>query len=398
MKKIFFLAFACRPDSGSEDAVGWNWILQASKFFDVSVVTKEEFKTDIEKYNINIKFYYVESLEKWHKISIYYEYYRWQKKAYEFIKELCENEKFDYLWYITFGNIILPSYVYRIKVPLIWGPVGGTDEIDKNFEKRLSFKEKFPVQYIRKIILRTLRFNHIYKKMCSKSSIIILRTEETLKYIPDKDKSKIIYHLETAFDKNDVLKFVDRKKVHYIKNDSINLIYTGQLIGRKNIVSLLDAFSYVIKYYPNTILNIVGDGILLESLEKKAKKLIDSGNVKFWGRCDRTKTLQLVYESDVYVFPSLIDTMTFSILEAMVLAKPIVCFDVSGMKYALNDSFAIKTPVYEYSQAIRDYAKNIMYLIDNDKERNRMGLNSKKYVEQNCSWDSIGNFIKDLEI
>jgi len=68
------------------------------------------------------------------------------------------------------------------------------------------------------------------------------------------------------------------------------------------------------------------------------------------------------------------------------------------MKYALNDSFAIKTPVYEYSQAIRDYAKNIMYLIDNDKERNRMGLNSKKYVEQNCSWDSIGNFIKDLEI
>lgn len=39
-----------------------------------------------------------------------------------------------------------------------------------------------------------------------------------------------------------------------------------------------------------------------------------------------------------------------------------------------------------------------MYLIDNDKERNRMGLNSKKYVEQNCSWDSIGNFIKDLEI
>lgn len=271
MKKIVFLAFACRPDSGSEDAVGWNWILQASKFFDVSVVTKEEFKTDIEKYNINIKFYYVESLEKWHKISIYYEYYRWQKKAYEFIKELCENEKFDYLWYITFGNIILPSYVYRIKVPLIWGPVGGTDEIDKNFEKRLSFKEKFPVQYIRKIILRTLRFNHIYKKMCSKSSIIILRTEETLKYIPDKDKSKIIYHLETAVDKNDVLKFVDRKKVHYIKNDSINLIYTGQLIGRKNIVSLLDAFSYVIKYYPNTILNIVGDGILLESLEKKAK-------------------------------------------------------------------------------------------------------------------------------
>lgn len=48
--------------------------------------------------------------------------------------------------------------------------------------------------------------------MCSKSSIIILRTEETLKYIPDKDKSKIIYHLETAVDKNDVLKFVDRKK------------------------------------------------------------------------------------------------------------------------------------------------------------------------------------------
>lgn len=60
------------------------------------------------------------------------------KKAYEFIKELCENEKFDYLWYITFGNIILPSYVYRIKVPLIWGPVGELMKLIK-ISKKIKF-------------------------------------------------------------------------------------------------------------------------------------------------------------------------------------------------------------------------------------------------------------------
>lgn len=387
--KIIFLAFACRPESGSEDAVGWNWILEAAKYYDITVVTKTEFKKDIESKHTNINFLYVDSNEKWHDISIYYEYIMWQKKAYKYLKSINCSAKYDYLWYITFGNIILPAYVYKLNIPIIWGPVGGTDQIVDVFYKKMKFKEKFPVQIVRKLILKTLNINYIFNRMCDKSKIIIVRTKDTVSYIPPQYRYKIITHLETAIDSQDVIKYIENKNI-FLNKDKINLVYTGQLIGRKNVSSLIDAFVKSADKNNNLVLNIVGDGPLIDELKEQARR---NDKIVFWGRCDRKKTLQILAESDIYVFPSLIDTLTFSLLESMVLAKPIICFDVSGMKIALDDSFARKIPVLNYNQCIDEFARSILELSNEPKNRKKMGECAREYVEKNYNWNEIGKFI-----
>ncbi len=35
--KIFVSAYACEPNLGSEIGVGWNWVLQMSKYFELYV-------------------------------------------------------------------------------------------------------------------------------------------------------------------------------------------------------------------------------------------------------------------------------------------------------------------------------------------------------------------------
>ena len=38
--KIFVSAYACEPASGSEIGVGWHWVLEMSKHFELWVLTR----------------------------------------------------------------------------------------------------------------------------------------------------------------------------------------------------------------------------------------------------------------------------------------------------------------------------------------------------------------------
>ena len=46
--KIFVSAYACEPDLGSEIGVGWHWVLEMSKYFDLWVLTRESNRHTIE--------------------------------------------------------------------------------------------------------------------------------------------------------------------------------------------------------------------------------------------------------------------------------------------------------------------------------------------------------------
>ena len=46
--KIFVSAYACEPNLGSEIGVGWHWVLEMSKFFELWVLTRESNRHTIE--------------------------------------------------------------------------------------------------------------------------------------------------------------------------------------------------------------------------------------------------------------------------------------------------------------------------------------------------------------
>ena len=50
MRKILVSAYACEPYKGSEQAVGWNIVLELAKTDDVHVITRANNKIPIEKF------------------------------------------------------------------------------------------------------------------------------------------------------------------------------------------------------------------------------------------------------------------------------------------------------------------------------------------------------------
>ena len=71
---------------------------------------------------------------------------------------------------------------------------------------------------------------------------------------------------------------------------------------------------------------------------------------------DQEKLAQYYSLGDLFVFPSLLDTMPNACLEALACGTPLLCFDVSGMPYIADESVAVFVEprnVDQLEQAVR---------------------------------------------
>jgi len=103
------------------------------------------------------------------------------------------------------------------------------------------------------------------------------------------------------------------------------VVTTGLLIPRKNLHCLLKAFAKV--ELNKVVLIVIGEGPLLHSLQTLAKQLELKEKVIFTGW--REDVLDFLPGCDLFVFPSHLEGLSNSILEAMACGLPCLVSDVS---------------------------------------------------------------------
>lgn len=104
--------------------------------------------------------------------------------------------------------------------------------------------------------------------------------------------------------------------------------YVGQLIVRKRLSTLIEAFHRV--SLPNARLCLIGDGPLRADLENLVASLGESGRVTFLGyRYDR---IALLKGLDLFVLPSELEGIPRCLMEAMSAAVPVIASDIPGCK------------------------------------------------------------------
>lgn len=132
---ILYIAFSCSPNNGSEDSVGWNVPLVASKKHNVFVVTKEEARESVNHWfkmndNPNLHFYYVDIPNIFKKIfdgflfsgrlNVYH------RKALPLVKKICKEKHIDIIHQITPVEFrAIGNYGTIDRVRFICGPIGG---------------------------------------------------------------------------------------------------------------------------------------------------------------------------------------------------------------------------------------------------------------------------------
>ena len=395
--KVLLSAYACEPGRGSEPAVGWNWVCQAARFHQVSVITRANNRAQIEAFLSeepmpNVQWVYFD-LPRWasfwkkghHGIHLYY--CLWQIGAYFLAKRLHRRRPFDLAHHATFVNYWLPIYLVLLPVPLVWGPVGGGESAPPGFWHRCSLRGK-AYEFLRQLGRSLGEINPFVRRTGQEAAFVLATTDETAKRLRRLGCKRVQVCSQVGLPQNEI----ERLKSFPLLRESntFRVLSVGSLIHFKGFDLGLEAFANFQRRFPRSEYRLVGDGPERKRLERLARRLGVAGQVMFLGELPRGEVLAKLGECDVLLHPTLHDSGGWASLEAMAAGRPVICLDCGGPALQVTPETGIKVAGISPSQVISDLAEALVRLASDPEGRARLGAMARVRVREHFSWDSKG--------
>lgn len=175
-----------------------------------------------------------------------------------------------------------------------------------------------------------------------------------------------------------------RSKLNLPHNKKI-ILFIGSLTPRKALRILVKAMKKVVKEIPNAYLVFVGGGTMRQELEAMAIKQKINQSVKFAGFVEDDLKPLYYKSSDLFVLPSFSEGFGIVLLEASACGLPLVVSDLVVFKTIVEEGYnGLSAKVGDEN----DLADTIIYLLENEDIREKMGKNGRKKVED-YSWERI---------
>lgn len=393
MMNYLISAYSVNPYKGSEDSIGWNWVLQYEKNYKegdrIILLTKKFNEKDtrkgLEEFNIQhveLVIVDVPNALNWfrekHSAFHHMYYILWQHWAWLWVKH--SGIRFDVIHHVTMNDYRIPSEMYKAKgAKVIWGPMGGAQVTPRPLK---VYEKNQLVASFREFVNKSCSWNPFYKKALRSYYKIYCINNETQKQISRIVGKDVPLMPELAL--RDEYKNLPIRKGN---NDILKIVFVGRLIGKKGIAFLVDALS-LMPTDMNWELLIFGDGDDHALIEKQ---IADSGigkNVKLMGNRPLNQIAEAYQQADVFVLPSLRETSGNVLLEAMAYAVPIVAFDTSFCRLLKEVDCGVFINTEQALNNIKeDYCKAIVTLGQDKELAKQMGMNGYKYVNSKLTWD-----------
>lgn len=165
-------------------------------------------------------------------------------------------------------------------------------------------------------------------------------------------------------------RFVELSKGKLPNKSGFVFCATSRLVRPKGIGELIEAFKKLQGEFDNHFLWLVGGGPEEEAFKDQAD---NAKNIVFWGY--QKNPLKFVATCDVFVHPSFHEGFSISLIEAAMLAKPIIACDVGGNSELVESGVnGLLIPAKDATTLSETMAK----LESNAKYRTTLGKNARK--------------------
>lgn len=388
-KKILLSAFACHPQQGSEPGYGWNWATGlATRGYEEHCFTRIIAKEAIleASQSMNITFHFIQlpfGLEKLFSkgtIGMYLYYLLWQYKASNLAKNLNKKINIDLIHHISWGSIQLGSFMYRVKRPIIFGPVGGGQFSPEAFQK--YFGKSWHTEVRRKKVSDLLvKFNPAFKNTLKKSHTIIVANEDTKQLATKQGNNNLVILNDIAIKDS----FFSINRQSKLEGSGLNLLWIGRFMPRKGLQLVCETM-YKLAACSNIKLTVVGDGIedvRDQFLAYQAEKQLT--NIHWQGKVPFEKVIDFYKTHDAFFFTSLRDSGPSQLIEAMAYGLPVITINIHGQKEIVNEANGVKVDI-DNPEAISDrLAKEIIKLRDNRQELERLSIGAFDFAQKHKS-------------
>lgn len=405
MLKVLINAYAVAPNWGSEQGMGWNWILQIARYCKVYVITEGEWRDDIEKalellpQKVNIQFYYNPVSPRvrrmcWNQgdYRFYIYYARWQKQAVKIAHEIMREHKIDVIHQLNMVGFREPGQLWRIKdVPYVWGPFSGCMPIKMNYVRDCGLLVR--MRYLLKNCLNWYQFRYLRKvrNAFKRADGLITTDKQIRRLVKDLYGKDALLISETGLQGG----CVPVDTLCRTEGEYLNLLWVGRFIKTKKLDIALRTIAEL--GTKKVRLYVVGFGAPAEEAlyKRMAHDLGIEDKVIWLGRQENTKVKDLMKKMDVLFFTSVLEATSTVVPEAIQNRLPVVCHDCCGFGPLIDDKIGFKIALTNPQQSIADFSKVIGDLCEHRELLSVMKFNFDK-IAQGLTYEWKGERVVDL--
>lgn len=296
------------------------------------------------------------------------------------------NLSIPFIHYSYLFNLVILSKLYKIykktkfKVLRVHSPylVGiGALLFKKFFAKDIKivttyfhFEDRFVFNLIDKLFIK--KWDHIIT--ISEAT----RNDLIKKYNVTPEKITLAYcGISTKYKKNEISRKDNKKQI----------TFCGYLIKRKNINFIIDVASKIKER--DIVFNIIGDGPEKKSLKEYVKTKNLEDKFIFWGYLSEDNKIEILQQSDIFVFPSLMEGFGLAPVEAMACGLPTIVSDRGSLPEIVDDG-GLVLPLDD--QTWVDSIEKIL----NDKEFAQILSEKALKKSANYNWEDVVSMINGV--
>ncbi|MBN1472914.1 MAG: glycosyltransferase family 4 protein [Syntrophaceae bacterium] len=398
--KVLFIVNECNPEWASVPLLGYQFFDGISRLSDVTLVTHERNKCNLEKVRDGRDICYISEnryFSKYYKMinrlilrrgvnwplhhSLTYPlYWEFNNKVYNLFCKRVQRGEYSVVHVMT---PILPRYSYKIvnaceQTPFVVGPVNGGLPFPESFGD-VATKEHSKYNFLRGFS----RCHPGYRKTYRSADMVLAGSSYTYKYL------KELFSLESSrlriFFENGILKeFISPGSFRKTspENEPIRLLFVGRLVPYKGADMILSALHHLnSRKGRKATLTIVGDGQEKANLKNQAAVLHLNDVVHFTGWVDQKATLEYYRQSDIFCFPSIREFGGAVVLEALATGLPCIITNYGGISEYVTDETGFKIDPKSREHIVAKLAEIIQMLADNPAIRRKLSENAVSHAE-----------------
>ncbi len=248
-----------------------------------------------------------------------------------------DSPPFDVMHHVSWGSLHLGSKLWRLPVPLVYGPIGGGQTAPSQY--RRYFGRDWPVEMLRTFATTSLlRLTVRGRETVRNAAITLVTNSATAQACQRLGARDVRYMLAEGLPQEWIV--ADRKR----PTGTPVVLWVGRLLPRKAPMLALETFAEL-RRTTHARLVVAGDGPLLPQLREMVQRLGLEEDVELLGRVPWPDMTSLYDAATAFLFTSLRDSSGSQFLEALGRGLPAVALDHHGIGDAAVGSAAVKVPL-----------------------------------------------------
>ena len=403
MNTVLMTAYAVNPYKGSEDGMGWNFILQAARFQHVVAVTRRNNGPHIVRYlaenpavaalATNVKFLYFDlpAWTRWWKkgplLSLIY-FYMWQLGLALW---LCHRRlKVDVVHNLNFHNDWTPSFLWLLGRPLVWGPIGHHPPIPAShlvqYGKAAFIKDRL-IGSLKHIFWALDPFLWVTRRTADR--VLCMNSAVAPRLGLPVAQFEIVPSVAVDLPAIEV-----ENSLKISPKSDFTVMIAARMVPLKGFDMVILAFARFYHALPaeaqaQTHLLLIGSG----PEETRLKELVRANSL---GTCvehrpwlDRDALLALYDQASVFFFPSH-EGAGMVVAEAMSYGVPVLCYHNEGPGELTPAESTLKVRYSSFQANVDDFAERLTQLHATPALQAAEATLARQHVAQHHTWGRRG--------